>query len=146
MGKDDFKLCNRILDDFSKLRRLYINIVLKRVNLTLIVKRITHVFVTQNKSHLTRFQSLFLFILACQRILNASFGLLSPIPFPFVSQTSLISEREDGIDEEHRPVDDGQRSLGDGQPATLGLEAAFPGLQDQDAGRDEHGASEQAEE
>lgn len=61
-------------------------------------------------------------------------------------QTSLISEREDGIDEEHRPVDDGQRSLGDGQPATLGLEAAFPGLQDQDAGRDEHGASQQAEE
>lgn len=61
-------------------------------------------------------------------------------------RSCLISERKDGIDEEHRPVDDGQRALGDGQAAALGLEAAFPGLQDQDTGRDEHGASEQAEE
>lgn len=73
-------------------------------------------------------------------------GLFFVLFLASLSLNTLISECEDGIDEEHRPVDDGQRTLGDGQSAPLGLEAAFPGLQDQHAGRDEHGASQQAEE
>lgn len=59
---------------------------------------------------------------------------------------ALISEGEDGIEEEHHAVDDGYRTLGEGQPPTFGLEAALPGLQNQHPGRDEHGASDQAEE
>lgn len=58
----------------------------------------------------------------------------------------LIAEREHGVEEEQHTVDDGQRTLGDGQPAALRLEAALPGLQHQHAGRDEHGAADQAEE
>lgn len=59
---------------------------------------------------------------------------------------NLIAEREHGVEEEQHPVHDGQRTLGDGQPAAFRLEATFPGLQDEDTGRDEHGASDQAEE
>lgn len=59
---------------------------------------------------------------------------------------NLIAEREHGVEEEQHPVHNGQRTLGDGQPATFGLEATFPGLQDEDTGRDEHGAPDQAEE
>lgn len=60
--------------------------------------------------------------------------------------SGLSPEGEDGIEEEQHPVDDGQRPLGDGQPPAVGLEAAFPLLQDQHAGRDEHGAAEEREE
>lgn len=58
----------------------------------------------------------------------------------------LVAEREHGVEEEQHTVHDGQRTLGDGQPAAFRLEAALPGLQDEDAGRDEHGAADQAEE
>lgn len=58
----------------------------------------------------------------------------------------LSSECKDGIEEEQHSVDDGQRTLGDGHSPAVGFEAAFPFLQDQHAGRDEHGATEEREE
>lgn len=58
----------------------------------------------------------------------------------------LISEGEHRVKEEQHSVDDGQRALGDGQSPTLSLEAAFPSLQDQHTGGDEHGTAQQAEE
>lgn len=63
-----------------------------------------------------------------------------------VQYSILVAEREHGVEEEQHAVHDGQRTLGDGQPAAFRLEAALPGLQDEDTGRDEHGAADQAEE